>query len=273
MTDKKPNKYEEFATRVIALTDPARVYRLQRKKDTGGIPYAPFNDRVFGSVIDIAICLFLFYKPMYYIASILFGEARAQQLYSLAGFSMTAEQQAALIQSPGYLQDYLLNCGMQAMILGALFVTCWSYSAATPGKLLLRMRIVDEKTGCRPSQRQLVTRFIGTIIGAIPLMLGMFWIAFDKKRQGWHDKMAGTVVIRVKHWRPTPPGVSEYPPSVLAEMEEQAEEEDDFDDDDEGQEETLDDATERQSDKPRDFSADADATLSDPQKNPPDSSA
>jgi uncharacterized RDD family membrane protein YckC len=26
-------------------------------------------------------------------------------------------------------------------------------------------------------------------------MLGFIWIAFDKRKQGWHDKLAGTVVI------------------------------------------------------------------------------
>jgi uncharacterized RDD family membrane protein YckC len=31
-----------------------------------------------------------------------------------------------------------------------------------------------------------------------PLMLGIIWVAFDKRKQGWHDKLAGTVVVRIK---------------------------------------------------------------------------
>jgi uncharacterized RDD family membrane protein YckC len=29
-----------------------------------------------------------------------------------------------------------------------------------------------------------------------PMCLGFLWIAFDKRKQGWHDKLAGTVVVR-----------------------------------------------------------------------------
>lgn len=235
MNEPKLNKIEEFASRLMAFTAPSRVYRLHRNRPKEGeIAYAHFNDRAFASIIDIALCLFLFYKPMYYLASMFFGPDRAQQLYSLSGFNMTREQQMMMVQAPGYLQAYVLNSLMQALILGALFVVAWSYSATTPGKFLLRMRIVDEKTGCRPTHGQCVLRFIGTLIAAAPLMLGMLWIAFDKKRQGWHDKIAGTVVVKVKHWRLSPPGVSEYPPAVLAaQAQETAEDEDSEEDEDE----------------------------------------
>jgi uncharacterized RDD family membrane protein YckC len=30
----------------------------------------------------------------------------------------------------------------------------------------------------------------------IPCFLGMLWVAFDARKQGWHDKLAGTVVIK-----------------------------------------------------------------------------
>lgn len=234
MNENKPNKIEDFAAKLISLTDPSRVYRLRRKPSPNEIVYGGFNDRVFASVIDVSLCLLLFYQPMHYIAAMLFGQERAHQLYSLTGFTMTAEQQVAMINAPGYMEAYLLNCLLQAVILGALFVVMWSNSSATPGKFLLRMRIVDERTGKRPGQKQFIVRFIGAIIGSLPLMLGFVWIIFDKKKRGWHDKIAGTVVVRVKHWRITAPDVSEYPEAVLAAMaaeeawEEEAEEEDGF---------------------------------------------
>jgi uncharacterized RDD family membrane protein YckC len=36
------------------------------------------------------------------------------------------------------------------------------------------------------------------------LGLGLIWVAFDPKKQGWHDKLAGTVVIRSKNRGPEP---------------------------------------------------------------------
>ena len=40
-----------------------------------------------------------------------------------------------------------------------------------------------------------ILRYIGYILSAIPLSLGFLWIAFDKKRQGLHDKIASSYAI------------------------------------------------------------------------------
>jgi uncharacterized RDD family membrane protein YckC len=39
-------------------------------------------------------------------------------------------------------------------------------------------------------------RYVGLIISIVVLLLGVIWIAFDSRKQGWHDKIAGTVVVR-----------------------------------------------------------------------------
>jgi uncharacterized RDD family membrane protein YckC len=45
-------------------------------------------------------------------------------------------------------------------------------------------------------------RFIGCWISAIPLFFGFIWIIFDRRRQAWHDKLAGTQVIYTQKIRP-----------------------------------------------------------------------
>jgi uncharacterized RDD family membrane protein YckC len=40
-------------------------------------------------------------------------------------------------------------------------------------------------------------RALSCFLSLLPLGLGFLWIAFDRDRQAWHDKVAGTVVIRV----------------------------------------------------------------------------
>jgi uncharacterized RDD family membrane protein YckC len=56
-------------------------------------------------------------------------------------------------------------------------------------------KIIDAKTGKPPSTGSLVARYFGYIVSAMPLMLGFVWIAVDRRKQGFHDKIAGTVVV------------------------------------------------------------------------------
>ncbi len=39
-------------------------------------------------------------------------------------------------------------------------------------------------------------KYLGYYLSAIPLLLGFVWVAFDKRKQGFHDKLAGTFVVR-----------------------------------------------------------------------------
>lgn len=75
-------------------------------------------------------------------------------------------------------------------------VVFWLYKQATPGKMLVSISIVDARTGGKLSVAQSVGRYLGYFVATIPLGLGLLWVAFDSRKQGWHDKLAGTVVIR-----------------------------------------------------------------------------
>ncbi len=89
--------------------------------------------------------------------------------------------------------DLILNYILPAIAV----IIFWSYKSATPGKMVFRAVIVDEKTGNKPTAKQFVIRYIGYYVSSLVLGLGFFWIIWDKKKQGWHDKMAGTVVVRL----------------------------------------------------------------------------
>ena len=88
--------------------------------------------------------------------------------------------------------DIVLSYVLPAMVI----VAFWMYRSATPGKMAMNLTIVDAKTGGRPSTLQFVGRYFGYFVSVLPLMLGIIWVGIDKRKQGWHDKMAGTVVIR-----------------------------------------------------------------------------
>ena len=72
----------------------------------------------------------------------------------------------------------------------------WIYKSATPGKMALRLKIVDANTGQKPSTGQLIGRYLGYYVSAFLLCLGFIWVGIDKRKQGFHDKLARTVVVR-----------------------------------------------------------------------------
>jgi uncharacterized RDD family membrane protein YckC len=83
-----------------------------------------------------------------------------------------------------------------AYVLPAIAILLfWKYRSATPGKMFMSAVIVDAATGGKPGTRQLLIRYVGYYIATIPLLLGLIWVAADPRKQGWHDKLAGTVVV------------------------------------------------------------------------------
>ncbi len=78
----------------------------------------------------------------------------------------------------------------------------WITKQATPGKMVISAKIVDADSGKAPSTGQLIGRYFAYYLSLIPLSLGFLGVAFDRKKQGWHDKLAGTVVVRPKHRGP-----------------------------------------------------------------------
>jgi len=61
---------------------------------------------------------------------------------------------------------------------------------------LLAVGGVHPRTGRLPATKQLIGRYLGYYVSTIPFCLGLIWVAFDPRKQGWHDKLAGTVVVR-----------------------------------------------------------------------------
>jgi uncharacterized RDD family membrane protein YckC len=90
-----------------------------------------------------------------------------------------------------------------AILLGVAYVLgFWLTKQATPGKLAIGARIVDARTGGKPSVGQFILRYLGYFLSSLPLFLGFLWVAFDRRKQGWHDKIAGTVVVRGRGTEP-----------------------------------------------------------------------
>lgn len=135
--------------------------------------YAGFWIRTGAAVIDSILVLMITF-PL---------------LISVYGWDYFDADVTGLVAGPA---DFLISWVLPAVAV----ISFWIARQATPGKMVLSMRIVDASTGNTPTTGQLVGRYLGYYVSMLPLGLGIFWVAFDKKKQGWHDKLAGTVVIR-----------------------------------------------------------------------------
>lgn len=82
------------------------------------------------------------------------------------------------------------------LVPAVAIIAFWNWKSATPGKMLLRLEIVDAGTLGKPALSQWLLRYLGYVLSAIVLMLGFIWIGFDDRKQGWHDKIATTLVVR-----------------------------------------------------------------------------
>jgi uncharacterized RDD family membrane protein YckC len=87
--------------------------------------------------------------------------------------------------------DFVINV-ILPMIAAIIF---WKYRGATPGKMAIAAKIVDAKSGAAPSTGQCIVRYFAYLVSMLPLGLGFLWIAIDRRKQAFHDKIAGTVVI------------------------------------------------------------------------------
>lgn len=144
---------------------------MPNELDTEQLEYVGFWPRVGASAID-TVLLLVITAPL---VTLVYG----RQYWSSSN----------LFQGPA---DFLINWFLPAVAV----VLFWIYRQATPGKIAVGARIVDARTGGKPTSRQLVVRYLGYYVSIIPLMAGIVWVAFDPRKQGWHDKLAGTVVVR-----------------------------------------------------------------------------
>lgn len=138
--------------------------------------YAGFRRRLAAFLIDSllfsALSLLLFY--------ILYGPAYFQEV-------------GRIDQQIGYYWRWELLINWLLPLLLTVFF--WVRFQGTPGKLLLNCKIVDARSSSRLSIAQAVLRYLAYFVSILPLGLGFLWIVWDRRKQGFHDKIAGTMVV------------------------------------------------------------------------------
>lgn len=138
--------------------------------------YAGFISRLIAFGIDIAIISITLLVMTWLVNAVL-------QIFGLDEITgMERAQKLAL-------------SGVFALLFSAsYFIFFWTLAGQTPGKTLMGLRIVT-MDGHPLSFGRSVRRFLGYILSIFAMWIGFLWILLDNRRQGWHDKIAGTFVI------------------------------------------------------------------------------
>ena len=80
-------------------------------------------------------------------------------------------------------------------LLAVYFVVMWTLKGTTIGGIVCGLRVV--RLDARPVDWSIaIVRSLSAFLSLFVAGLGFIWVAFDDERQSWHDKIAGTVVVR-----------------------------------------------------------------------------
>jgi uncharacterized RDD family membrane protein YckC len=128
---------------------------------------------------------------------------------------MTAQKAGFWIRTGAYIIDAII-LGIVGGILNALlrgeprtagainvllglvyFVYFWSASGhgQTLGMRVLNLKVI-KTDGSMLTYTQAVIRYLGLFLSFLVVLIGVIWVAFDPEKQGWHDKIAGTYVVK-----------------------------------------------------------------------------
>jgi len=158
---------------------PAYAYPPQQAAEFQ-IPYAGFWIRVVAYVID-SLLLSIGWFVFIVVFAILAVITNPNALH---------DSQSASVNIASNVVSLLISFGY--------FAGLWTLNEGTCGQRWLGLRIRDASTfqPIRPGQAAL--RYLGLFLSFVPLGLGVIWVAFDPRKQGWMDKLAGTVVVHAR---------------------------------------------------------------------------
>ncbi|HVL02593.1 MAG TPA: RDD family protein [Dongiaceae bacterium] len=94
--------------------------------------------------------------------------------------------------------DSVVGTVFQLVLPAFIIVGLWVKYAATPGKMVFRAKILDADTFEPVPTGRLILRYIGYFVCVLTLGIGFIWVGIDARKQGLHDKIARTVVVREK---------------------------------------------------------------------------
>ncbi len=155
------------------------------------VHYAGFWVRFIASLLDTFFLALPIAVVVYFVSDgNWFDFAQYQQNMA---YAMNANAHKALAMQPQTSLKWELIFEVSVLLVTMLFWKRWR--GATPGKRLVKIKIVDFKTHQEIDNKQALTRSLGYIISTLPFLIGFLLVAFRKDKRALHDLLAGTVVL------------------------------------------------------------------------------
>ena len=135
-------------------------------------------------------------------------------IFWISGRIMRSALQAVL-PDPMVLGRFRLSTVLLAVLFWEYLVLTTGLIGGTLGKRAFRLRVVSKDFGRPDWPTVLFREVIGRIIVTGLFFVGYLWVAVDRRKQGWHDKIADTYVVK-KVAAMVAPDPWEAPPDAAA---------------------------------------------------------
>ena len=152
---------------------------------------AGFTVRLLASFLDTLFLAVPVAAVIYFLSDGNWFDFSVYQKNMIA--AMNGNVQAALAHQPRTSFGWELLFEISVLVVTIIFWKRWR--GATPGKKIVKIKIVDAKTFGDITNKQAITRSLGYIISTIPFLFGFIIVAFRKDKRAFHDLLAGTAVI------------------------------------------------------------------------------
>jgi uncharacterized RDD family membrane protein YckC len=141
-----------------------------------GIEWAPHGPRLLAYLID-GLILTVIWLILFIPTFIVFADREARP------------------DTPAIIGFVLVLVVYLVIVLG-YFPFFWARGGQTPGMRPFRLWVVRDQDGTPFGWGTASLRVLGLYVASSVFYLGFIWIFLDKRRRGWHDLIAGTVVVR-----------------------------------------------------------------------------
>jgi uncharacterized RDD family membrane protein YckC len=103
-----------------------------------------------------------------------------------------------ILNSILFAGDSVRGNGLNTLVGLAYSMYFWSSygHGQTVGNRIMKLRVV-KTDGSELTLTDSFLRYVGLILSFVCLAIGVIWVAFDANKQGWHDKIANTYVVKI----------------------------------------------------------------------------
>jgi uncharacterized RDD family membrane protein YckC len=150
--------------------------------------YAGFASRLVAFMIDAILLSTIIVFTSWFVSTSV-GMLQGQAILNTLGQRYPIiDQLTQVIRSP------LLHSLVSVAFVISYYLFFWTTAGRTPGKYLMGLRVLV-KSGAKLKLRHAILRYAGYYLSGLAFGVGFLWILVDDERRGWHDRLAGTLVI------------------------------------------------------------------------------